>query len=65
MDTKALLKLIDNHPRLERRSTGSGHHGIYRDNRLIAVLAKSPRGGRRSTKNAAAQLRRIGVEVPR
>lgn len=64
MDAKRLNKLLDQQG-FERRFTGSGHIAIYKDGRLVSSMANTPRGGRRSDRNALAYLRKAGLRVPR
>lgn len=44
------------------RFGGTGHYHVSRGGRR-AVLAATPRGGRRSLANARAALRRIGADL--
>jgi hypothetical protein len=61
-DTKSLIKKLRRLGFDVKQARRSGHWHVYRDGRLIAVVAATPSCSR-SLLNARAQLRRSGIAV--
>jgi len=61
-DTADLLTCVKRAGGTVRRSR-SGHWKVYAGTRLVTVIAGST-GDRRSLRNARAQLRRAGLDIP-
>lgn len=64
MDHKDMLRLIDTTPGFHRRATGAGHYAVYRDDRWVATIGKTPSKSNRALKNSLSQLASAGLEIP-